>query len=167
MLPSIRTVCLTIRCANTFVKKSTSSCAPPGHRVMWWMPFTSVFMRPPDLGRYDRRASDRIAYCLRPEAPPAPRLEIPAGAELHEPRLHDGHRPLPRRAERVVLHDDCVRIEPVEQIDVEIESAPPARRHHLGEPQVDFVEPIAPHVIRLHQPERCRSGGEIPAQRSC
>src|SRR3954471_10231337 len=118
MLPSIRTVCLTIRCANTFVKKSTSSCAPPGHRVMWWMPFTSVFMRPPDLGRYDRRASDRIAYCLRPEAPPAPRLEIPAGAELHEARLNYRQRQLPDRAERVQRSEHCVRIERVVQVDV-------------------------------------------------
>ncbi len=44
MVPSISTVCFTIRRPTICVKKSMSCCAPPAHAVIWWMPDTLYFI---------------------------------------------------------------------------------------------------------------------------
>src|SRR5690348_5356754 len=71
MLPSISTVCFTRRCPSTCVKKSTSSCAPPGHSVMWCRPLTRVLIDSSDCWPTLRGADSGGGRHLRSDEPGA------------------------------------------------------------------------------------------------
>src|SRR5204863_4716303 len=77
-------------------------------------------------------------------------LEIPTCAELHEPRLNDGDRPLPGGAERVVLDENRVRVERVVQIDVQVHAAA-TDADDLREAEVELIQPVSVHRAWLDQ----------------